>query len=647
MFITRKIMLTRFIVAAAIASAALPAAAASPPASDFFQKCALSYPAISPDGSHVLASVAPPGEHNRLVVVELASMKPTVVARFDDADVSSARWLNDGRIAYVLWKTDLRVTNTLARIIAVNRDGSDTQSFSGAIVDPAPFLSYCGALGSGSGNGIIAPFDGNSDDMLVRGFYDNAVVPSRMNTQNGAMTPVIAPPRAISWLFDEHAALRVVVTREGDLHALHVRDDQDNWRKVSTFADTPGARIQPALYAGKTLYVHARNGGDKRAVYRYNLERGALEGEALVSSPDYDLSGAFVTDARKALGYRYLTDAFETVWFDKDMQALQKEVDALFPDTVNTLTTGSRSKTPFVLVGSASAMQPVVFRIYNRSTKVVASLGPSRPAIKAAAMANMEMKHYKARDGLVIPAFLTLPPGPSQKNLPAMIIVKPDPWTRSAVWGWAADVQFLASRGYAVLQPEARGSYGFGAAFYAAGTKQWGRAMQDDLADGAKWLVQQGIADPSRICIMGGGYGGYAATMGLINDSNLFRCAISLNGIADLEKTVTRPLQELGTTAELHKRIGDPKTDAAQLRATSPMANAARIRKPVLLAYGAHDSAVPAADGQALFDAIKPGNPAAELHLFDQKGQRWPREDNATVLWQRIEQFLEKHNGKP
>jgi dipeptidyl aminopeptidase/acylaminoacyl peptidase len=334
------------------------------------------------------------------------------------------------------------------------------------------------------------------------------------------------------------------------------------------------------------------------------------------------------------------------VWFDKGMQALQKEVDALFPDTVNAISVGSRGKSPYVLVSSGSAMQPAVFRIYNRATRLVSSLGRALPAIVPSQMVNMEMKRYQARDGLLIPAYLSLPNVAVQKNLPLVIIVKPDPWSRRAVWGWTPAVQFLASRGYAVLQPETRGTDGFGAAFQQAGIKQWGRAMQDDLADGAKWAVAQGIADPARICILGAGYGGYAAAMGLINDASLFRCGISLNGIVDLEKTVNRPFQELGTMVELQEKIGHPVKDAAQLRATSPLANAQRIRHPMLLAYGAEDSEVPAADGQDLYDAIKAANPASEFHLFDKKGQAWSRENNGAQLWMRIEQFLEKNNGK-
>ncbi len=637
----------RYFLSLLLACAAMPALAAPPPAATFFQKCELNGTVLSPDGKYVLAHVNPPGERRSLIVVDLATMKPTVLARYSDADVTGGRWLSGNRVFYAVWKTDIRVENTVSSIMAVNLDGSDLRNLSGGVVPQVPFASYCGPVSEGAvDDDVVDPFQGSSKYEFVFNVNDGYKVASRMSTENGIASSLIAPPRAIHWLLDNRGDLRTVVTRDGDKNSLHFLQDNGSWRKVATFAETSSAMIRPALYAGNTLFVHARNGADKTSVYRYNLERGQIEGEPLVTSPDYDLRGAFVTDGSKALGYRFLTDAYETVWFDKGMQAVQKEVDALFPGTVNTISAGSTGNTPHILVRSASAVQPAIFRIYNRDTKAVASLGRSRPEIVPSQMANMEMKRYQARDGLAIPAYLTLPNVAQQKNLPLIVLVKSHAWSRGAVWGWDPAVQFLASRGYAVLQPESRGTSGFGNAFYAAGMKQWGRTMQDDLADGAKWAVAQGIADPKRICIAGRGYGGYAAMMGLVKDSDLFRCAINIGGFADLPKTVKRVGQNLGSASDLQTLIGHPTTDAAQLSAASPLHNAQLIRNPVLLAYGEADPDVPASDGVALFDAIKAVNPAAELHIFDKKGQAWPRDDNAAQLWMRIEAFLEKHNGK-
>ena len=422
-------------------------------------------------------------------------MKPSVVARFADADVRGANWLSGNRVAYQVWKSDLRVSNIVSSAMVVNLDGSDRRELSRTMVKPLPFATYCGSGSAVRDNQVVDPFLGHADDLFVFSVSDEYSVAARMNTQNGRMFPLSAPPHAIHWLLDNTGALRTVVTREGKLNALHFREDSGTWRKVATFAETGSASVRPILYAGKTLFVHARNGGDKTSVYRYNLERGEVEGEPLVTSPEYDLNGHFSTDVSKALGYRFLTDAYETVWFDKQMQAVQKEVDALFPETVNGISRGDRGNSPYILVQSYSAVQPEILRIYNRDTKAVASLGRTMPEIRPSQMANMEMKRYQARDGLAIPAYLTLPKVAVQKNLPLIVLVKSEPWARGTVWGWNPEAQFLASRGYAVLAPESRRTQGFGVAFYEAGRKQWGRAMQDDLADGAKWAVAQGIAD--------------------------------------------------------------------------------------------------------------------------------------------------------
>ncbi len=636
-----------FLLSLMLACAAMPALAAPPPASTFFQNCELSRASLSPDGKYVLANINGKGERESLVVIDLATMQPNVVARYSDADVRGGQWLSGNRIVYSLWKTDIRVANTLSSFMAVNLDGSDLRNLTESIVPQVPFASHCGPASTGAeDNEVVTPFQANMSDRFVFSVNDGVRVAARINTENGVASALIAPPRAVHWLLDSSGALRTVVTQEGAQQALHFREDNGAWRKVATFDDTGSAWLRPVLYAGKTLFVHARNGADKASVYRYNLERGAVEGEPLVTSPEYDMQGAFSTDASKALGYRFLSDAYETVWFDKGMQAAQKEVDALFPDTVNNLSVGSISKTPFILVRSASAVQPGIFRIYNRDTKAVASLGRTRADIVPSQMANMEMKRYRARDGLSIPAYLTLPNVASQKNLPLIVLVKSDPWSRGMAWGWDPAVQFLASRGYAVLQPESRGTAGFGTAFGEAGLRQWGLAMQDDLADGAKWAVAQGIADPKRICIAGRGYGGYAAMMGLVKDSELFRCGVNIGGMVDLTKTVTRIGQRLGPPSELQTWIGHPAVNRTQLLASSPLHNAQRIRNPALLAYGDADQEVPVGDGLALFEAIKAGSPGAELHLFDKKGQAWPREDNAAQLWSRIEAFLEKHNGK-
>ncbi len=471
-----------------------------------------------------------------------------------------------------------------------------------------------------------------------------------LNSRTALKRLIEAPAGTHTWIIDENEKLRMVVAKDGKEETLQWLGSNGNWRKVGTATTPSGSVLRPVSFVGDTLYVQSRNGGDKSQLFRYSVDRGGIDGGALVASPEFDTDSMadVVAERGRLLGYRFLAEAYETVWFDKSMDALQQEVDALFPATVNLITRGIRSTTPYVLVRSSAPQQPIITRVYHRDTKKVTGIGGDLPGVAPARMAASELKRYKARDGLSIPAYVTLPPGSNGKNLPTIILVKQDSWARGASWSFDPEVQFLASRGYAVIQPESRGTAGFGQAHLDAGRKQWGLAMQDDLADAAKWAVASGVADAKRICIAGSGYGGYAALMGLVKDGALFRCGVSYAGIVDLDMMFKHNWKGAGTSVlEIQTLVGDPVQDKAQFQATSPLHNAARITRPVLLAYGAQDEEVPAAHGQALYDAVKPGNPAAEFHLFDAAGQSWSLEKNRVELWTRIEKFLQKHIGTP
>jgi dipeptidyl aminopeptidase/acylaminoacyl peptidase len=217
---------------------------------------------------------------------------------------------------------------------------------------------------------------------------------------------------------------------------------------------------------------------------------------------------------------------------------------------------------------------------------------------------------------------------------------------RGTSWSWNAEVQFLASRGYAVLQPEFRGSTGFGASHHEAGWKQWGRAMQDDLADGARWAIAQGIADPKRIAIAGASYGGYAALMGLVRDPDLYACAINWVGVTDLDLLFSATWSDFSPSFRRHglpRLVGDRRADAAMLREHSPIHRAAEIKKPVLMAYGRKDRRVPIEHGERMRDALRRHNPNVEWVLYDEEGHGWHKRETNIDFWTRVEKFLARH----
>ncbi len=355
----------------------------------------------------------------------------------------------------------------------------------------------------------------------------------------------------------------------------------------------------------------------------------------------------------KLLGFTMQSDADSTLWFDPAMKAVQAEVDQLLPNSANLITVPARPETPWVLVTAFSDVQPRTLLLFNTETKAFKRIGSERPAIKPAQMGTQEVVRYKARDGLEIPAWLTIPPGGKRTGLPLVVMVHGGPYVRGGAWGWRAETQFLASRGYAVLEPEYRGSTGFGEAHFRAGWKQWGLGMQNDIADGAKWAIAQGIVDPKRICIAGASYGGYAALMGLVNDPELFKCGVNWVGVTDIEllyngswgfdDNISASYRKYG----MPTLVGDPVKDAAQFKATSPLHQAARIGQPLLLAYGGADRRVPLYHGEKFYKAVKKTNPNVEWVVYPDEGHGWALPKNQIDFWNRVERFLERNIGKP
>jgi dipeptidyl aminopeptidase/acylaminoacyl peptidase len=246
---------------------------------------------------------------------------------------------------------------------------------------------------------------------------------------------------------------------------------------------------------------------------------------------------------------------------------------------------------------------------------------------------------------------LTIPVQSEGRKLPLVVMVHGGPYMRGSRWGWAPDVQFLASRGYAVLEPEYRGSTGFGYNHFHAGWKQWGLKMQDDIADAVKWAVDMGYADPQRVCIMGGSYGGYATLMGLVNDPDLFRCGVDYIGVTDINLLYTGHWFYISDTSDEAKQysmpdlIGDPEKDAAQFKATSPIEQAHRITRPLLLAYGGQDRRVPLVHGTRFRDAVRKVNKDVEWIEYGAEGHGWHNPENRIDFWNRVERFLARHIG--
>jgi len=662
-------ILARSLHAAAIlALLAVPAAHAQAPVpiESFFSDPLLEDATLSPSGRYLAAISAAPGRRDALVVLDLQDNKPRLVAGFKDADILDFQWVNDERL---LFNVSDKQTGPGGQVLssglyAVDRDGASLRQLAhrrgpqeaeqaGTNINRRilPWNTYMlGQRGAQDSNRVyVKTLELNEHDEV------RTVGLLQLDTRTGQTKPVKRPGNVDGWLLDNAGEPRLTTQNEGGQTTIHYREPgTDDWRMIAQFATYAGSRgaFTPLGFgADGTLFVLAQAGQDTASLHIYDLASGKLSPEPVVVTRGYDFTGGLVTRRGKVLGVSIETDAHANIWFDKEMQAVQAAVDKQLPGTVNTISVPSQPDAQWVLVRSYSDTRPVSYRAYNTKTGTLLLVGKSRDGIDPARMGRQEPVRYKARDGREIPALLTLPAGGAKKNLPLVMLVHGGPYVRGNHWGWNGETQFLASRGYAVLEPDYRGSLGYGQAHYRAGWKQWGLAMQDDIADGARWAIAQGYADPQRICIAGGSYGGYAALMGLVKDPDLYKCAVNYLGVTDINLlydghwSFKSDLQDDFRIHGMPLLVGDQVKDAAQLKATSPIEQAARITQPVLMAYGASDRRVPLYHGDKFRDAVASHNKQVEWVVYPEEGHGWSQLATRVDFWGRVEKFLDKHIG--
>jgi dipeptidyl aminopeptidase/acylaminoacyl peptidase len=285
------------------------------------------------------------------------------------------------------------------------------------------------------------------------------------------------------------------------------------------------------------------------------------------------------------------------------------------------------------------------YYVYDRGKKSGEHLLDARPDLAEYTLARMEPVSFTTRDGLKMEGYLTLPPGENRENLPMVLDVHGGPWARDG-WGYDPEAQWFANRGYACLQVNYRGSTGYGKEFLNAGNKEWGAKMHDDLVDAVRWAVEEGVADPERVAIFGGSYGGYAALAGATFTPDLFRCAVDIVGPSNLMTLINsippywEPLKAIFT-----KRVGDPETEEDFLKSRSPLFSVDRIGIPMLIAQGANDPRVKQAESEQIVAAMKEKGIAHEYMLFEDEGHGFARPENRLKFYAAAEKFLAEHLG--
>jgi dienelactone hydrolase len=379
------------------------------------------------------------------------------------------------------------------------------------------------------------------------------------------------------------------------------------------------------------------------AAYAYDFAKHE-QGERIAASPTNDVSRLIFDEQTHALiGSEIIEDQPRFEWADPLLKDIQGGIDHGLPDRQNRIMSWSDDKQRF-LIHSGTSNDRGRYYIFQLSNSKLSLLLEITGKLDPRMMAPMKPVRYQARDGLTIPAYLTLPVGRAPKNLPLVIMPHGGPFGVRDVLEFDLEVQFLANRGYAVLQPNYRGSDSYGADFLKAGTGEWGRKMQDDLDDGMDWLVKQGIVDPQRACLVGGSYGGYAAAWGATRNPERYRCAACFAGVFDLRKQLNYSADFLSSRIDRQYRATVRGTNDFDLDTVSPTKQAAQLKVPILLIHGDFDNTVPIDQSRNYDAALKKAGKAHEFYTIKDEGHGFMLKDSFAFYLTKLDAFLTAHN---
>lgn len=477
--------------------------------------------------------------------------------------------------------------------------------------------------------------------MSVRGNdFDPSIYKVNLFNQN---TQIVQRPKddVYYWMTDAQARVRLAITSKEAQYKVMVRGvSNDDWKTMWEFEAFSGNQVWPMGF-GKdpnTLYVRAYY-ADKYAVFKVNLNDPNLEKELIFADPDYDVSGSLIYSNvnDEVIGISYARHGGYTFW-DEKYKNFQKSIDHALPNTKNYVYSFSEKENKYAVLAS-SGIDSGTYYVGDRNAGTL-NIAAYRYKNLTPELMNPKQKfNYKARDGLEIEAYLTLPKNKPEKPLPTLIFPHGGPISETTD-GFSYWTQFFAHRGYAVLQMNFRGSSGRGHTFMKAGLKNWGKEMQDDVQDGALRLIEKGVADPERICIVGASYGGYAALMGAVKTPEFFRCAASFAGVTDVNMLARRfrGIHDKQNVVDL--QIGD---DYGELKEVSPLHRAEEIQVPILLVHGAQDRQVKPDQSRKMHKALEQSGKEVTYIELESANHYLTNNDDRVATLRAFEEFLAEH----
>ncbi|CAN5472082.1 hypothetical protein BH24DEI1_BH24DEI1_08580 [soil metagenome] len=467
----------------------------------------------------------------------------------------------------------------------------------------------------------------------------------RVNTRTGERELVVTNDLgAMGWVADHQLRVRVAqVPNASGGFALLARS-QGDWREVMSWDSEDALGTNAWTFAGddRTLYLSSSVGSNTAEARTLDLE--TLEEKVLATDADADLHDLLLhptSHAPQAAAFVRARKRWQVLdeVLKGDFTALERlhagDFEVVGRDLADTTW----------LVAYTQDRGPVVYYSYDRTTKEGTFLFAARPELEGLPLAQMTPVSYPARDGLTIHGYLSLPVGAQAKGLPTVLNIHGGPWWRD-MWGYHPEAQWLANRGYAVLQINFRGSTGYGKTFINAADLEWGGKMQDDISDGVAWLIAEGVADKDRVGIYGGSYGGFAVLSGLTKTPELYACGVDIVGPSSLFTFLeTIPPYWEAMRPMLYKRVGHPERDEALLRERSPLFHANRIQAPLFIAQGANDPRVQRAESLQIVEALEQAGKTVDYLEFADEGHGFVRPENRLEFYRRAEAFLAEHLG--
>jgi dipeptidyl aminopeptidase/acylaminoacyl peptidase len=476
----------------------------------------------------------------------------------------------------------------------------------------------------------------------VKEYFD----PYLINIETGALTLLFDNKKNYdAWITDNAGVIRLALKTDGVNLTWNYRNtDKDS------FAPMVSTNFKESFTAAafdkdnKNIYALTNIGRDKVVLAEYDPV-AKKELKEIYSNAEYDLSGVNYDRKRQVLAsVSWDAEKSEEHFFDKEWEDIDKGLKEKFKDYQSDIVAYDDARTKAV-VWVGNDRMPAKYYLYDFKTKESKEAAVPYPWINEKDMAHMKPITYKSRDGLTIHGYLTLPKGVEAKNLPVVVNPHGGPWARDS-WGFNNEVQFLANRGYAVLQMNFRGSTGFGRKFWEASFKQWGKSMQDDITDGVEWLKKEGIADSKKIAIYGASYGGYATLAGVTYTPDLYAAAVDYVGVSNMFTFMnTIPPYWKPYLDQFHEMVGDPKNpkDSLLLAEVSPALHVDKIKTPLFIAQGANDPRVNKAESDQMVAAFKKRGVDVEYMVKNDEGHGFHNQSNQYDFYGAMEKFLDKH----